>query len=120
MPRALSLAILLLLSSALLGGTCSAPEAVPSEELQKEVAPAFAYSLYCDEKGILVGERSAVLLVYRGEHLERVYADSRAGNPRAQALFGQLENAMRVTGAQLAQQSQGIACQSLPTCVVQW
>jgi hypothetical protein len=120
MPRALSLALLLLLSSALLGGTCSEPEAVPLEELQKDVAPAFAYSLYCDEDGTLVGDRSAVLLVYRAAHLERVYADSRAGHPRAQALFGQLENAVRATGTQLAQQSQGMACHSLPTCVVQW
>jgi len=120
MPRALSLALLVLLSSALLGGTCSESEAVPLEELQRDMAPAFAYSLYCDEGGTLVGERSAVLLVYRAAHLERVYADSRAGNPRAQALFGQLENAMRSTGTQLARQSEGIACHSLPACVVQW
>jgi len=120
MPRALSLALLVLLSSALLGGTCSEPEAVPLEELQRDVAPAFAYALYCDEGGTLVGERSAVLLVYRAEHLERVYADSRAGNPRAQVLFGQLENAMHATGAQLARQSEGVACPSLPACVVQW
>jgi hypothetical protein len=120
MPRALSLALLLLLSSALMGGTCSEPEAVPLEELQRDVAPAFTYSLYCDEEGTLVGERSAVLLVYRAAHLERVYADSRAGNPRAQVLFGQLESALRATGAQLARQSEGVACHSLPACVVQW
>jgi hypothetical protein len=120
MPRALSLALLLLLSSALLGSTCSEPEAVPLGELQKDVAPAFAYALYCDEEGTLVGERSAVLLVYRASHLERVYEDSRAGNPRAQVLFGQLENALRATGTQLAQQSEGMACHSLPACVVQW
>jgi hypothetical protein len=120
MPRALSSVLLLLMSSALLGSTCSESEAVPLEELQKDVAPAFTYALYCDEEGTLVGERSAVLLVYRAEHLERVYADSRAGNPRAQVLFGQLENAMRVTGTQLARQSEGMACHSLPACVVQW
>jgi hypothetical protein len=120
MPRALSLALLLLVSSALLGSTCSEPEAVPLEELQKDVAPAFAYALYCDEEGTLVGERSAVLLVYRASHLERVYEDSRAGNPRAQVLFGQLENALRATGTQLAQQSEGMACHSLPACVVRW
>src|SRR5689334_10955083 len=112
MPRPLSLALLLVLSSALLGGTCSEPKAVPLEELQKDVAPPFAYSLYCDEDGTLVGNRSAVLLTYRAAHLERVYADSLAGNSRAQALFGQLENTMRVTGTQLAKQSQGIACHS--------
>jgi hypothetical protein len=120
MPRPLSLALLLLLSSALVGGTCSEPEAIPLEELQRDTAPSFAYSLYSGEDGTLVGHRSAVLLVYRAEHLERVYADSLAGNPRARVLFGQLENAVRLTGTQLARQSQGIACHSLPACVAQW
>jgi hypothetical protein len=120
MPRPLTLALLLLLSSALLGGTCSEPEAVPLEELQRDVAPSFDYSLYCDEGGTLVGHRSAVLLVYRAGHLERVYADSLSGHRRAQVLFGQLENAVRLTGVQMARQSQGIACHSLPACVVRW
>jgi hypothetical protein len=120
MPRPLSVALLVLLSFALLGGTCSEPEAVPLKELQRDIALSFAYSLYCDEEGTLVGTCSAVLLVYRAAHLERVYADSLAGNSRAQALFGQLESTVRATGTQLARQSQGIACHSLPACVAQW
>jgi hypothetical protein len=120
MPRLCSLVLLALLASMQLGGSCSEPDAIPLEELQKDSTPSFDYALYCDEKGILVGSRSAVLLVYRAEHLERVYADSLAGHSRAQVLFGQLEATVRATGLQLARQSQGIACGSLPACVVQW
>jgi hypothetical protein len=120
MPRLCSWMLLALLASAQLGGSCSEPDAVPLEELQKDILPPFDYALYCDENGTLVGRRSAVFLVYRAEHLERVYADSRAGNSRAQALFGQLEVTLRATGQELARQSLGIACGSLPTCVAQW
>jgi hypothetical protein len=120
MPRLCSLVLLVLLASVQLGGSCSSPDAIPLEELQKDSLPPFDYALYCDEKGTLVGNRSAVLLVYRASHLERVYADSLAGNSRAQALFGQLETTVRATGKQLARQSLGIACGSLPACVVQW
>jgi hypothetical protein len=120
MPRLLPLALLLLLSSSLLGGTCSAPEAVPLEELQKDVTPPFDYSLYCDAHGTLVGERSGVLLSYRAEHLERVYADSLNGNPRAQVLIRQLEDALRAVGLKLAGQARGLVCNSLPACAVQW
>jgi hypothetical protein len=120
MPRLCSWVLLALLASTQLGGSCSEPDAVPLEELQKDIPPPFDYALYCDENGSLVGRRSAVLLVYRAEHLERVYADSRAGNPRAQALFGQLEATLRTTGQELARQSLGMACGSLPACVAQW
>jgi hypothetical protein len=120
MPRLCSWVLLALLASTQLGGSCSEPDAVPLEELQKDIPPLFDYALYCDENGTLVGRRSAVILVYRAEHLERVYADSRAGNSRAQALFGQLEATLRATGQELARQSQGIVCGSLPACVVQW
>jgi hypothetical protein len=120
MPRLCSLVLLALLASIQLGGSCSEPDAIPLEELQKDVAPPFDYALYCDENGTLVGSRSGVLLVYRAAHLERVYADSQAGHSRAQALFRQLEATVRATGLQLARQSQGIACGSLPACVVQW
>jgi hypothetical protein len=120
MLRLCSWVLLALLASTQLGGSCSEPDAVPLEELQKDIPPPFDYALYCDENGILVGRRSAVLLVYRAEHLERVYADSRAGNSRAQELFGQLEATLRATGQELARQSLGIACGSLPACVVQW
>jgi hypothetical protein len=112
--------LLTLLGSMQLGGSCSEPDAIPLEELQKDITPSFDYALYCDENGTLVGNRSAVLLVYRAEHLERVYADSRAGNARAQALVGQLEATLRATGKGLARQSLGIACGSLPACVAQW
>ncbi|WP_224364064.1 hypothetical protein [Hyalangium versicolor] len=120
MPRLCSWVILALLASIQLGGSCSEPDAVPLEELQKDVGPPFDYALYCDENGTLVGNRSAVFLVYRVAHLERVYADSRAGNSRAQALFAQLENTLRTTGQELARKSLGIACGSMPACVVQW
>ncbi|WP_224366363.1 hypothetical protein [Hyalangium versicolor] len=120
MPRLCSWVLLALLAFTQLGGSCSEPDAVPLEELQKDLPPAFDYSLYCDEKGTLVGKRSAVLLVHRAEHLEHVYADSRAGNSRAQALWRQLEDSLRATGQELARQSLGIACGSLPACVVQW
>ncbi|WP_224366368.1 hypothetical protein [Hyalangium versicolor] len=120
MPRLCSWVLLALLAFTQLGGSCSEPDAVPLEELQKDLPPSFDYALYCDEKGTLVGNRSAVLLVHRAEHLEHVYADSRAGNSRAQALLKQLENSLRATGKELARQSLGIACGSLPACVVQW
>ena len=120
MPRLCSWVLLALLAATQLGGSCSEPDAIPLEELQRDIAPPFDYALYCDENGTLVGGRSAVLLVYRAEHLERVYADSRPGNPRAQALFAQLETTLRATGKELARQSQGIACGSLPACVAQW
>src|SRR4051794_38906718 len=105
MPRLLPVALLVLLSASLLGGTCSEPEAVPLEELQRDAAPAFDYALYCDAHGPLMGARSAVLLVYRAAPLERVYSDSLAGNPRAQVLFGQLENGIRLSGVKLADKS---------------
>ncbi|WP_224371479.1 hypothetical protein [Hyalangium versicolor] len=120
MPRLCCWVLLVLLASTQLGGSCSEPDAVPLEELQKDIAPSFDYALYCDERGTLVGKRSAVLLVYRAEHLERVYADSQTGNLRARALFGQLETSLRATGQELARQSLGIVCGSLPACVVQW
>jgi hypothetical protein len=118
MPRLCSWVLLALLASTQLGGSCSEPDAIALEELQKDSTPPFDYALYCDENGTLVGSRSGVLLVYRAAHLERVYADSQAGNARAQALFAQLEATLRVTGQELARQSLGIACGSLPACVV--
>ncbi len=120
MPRLCSLALLILLASTQLGGSCSEPDGVPLEELQRDIAPPFDYALYCEENGTLVGSRSAVLLVYRAAHLERVYADSLAGNSRAQALFAQLEATLRATGKELARKSLGMACSSLPACVAQW
>jgi hypothetical protein len=120
LPRLCSWVLLALLASTQLGGACSEPDAVPLEELRKDVPPPFDYTLYCDESGTLVGRSSAVLLVYRAEHLERVYADSLAGNSRAQALFAQLETTLRATGQELARKSLGIACGSLPACVAQW
>jgi hypothetical protein len=120
MTRFLTLALLLVLSTALLGSDCGAPEAVPLEELRQDVAPPFDYSLYCDARGRLVGERSAVLLVHRSGHLERVYTDSLAGDARAVALFSQLENAVWQSGAVLANEALGFKCTTAPTCMVQW
>ncbi|MFL5343629.1 MAG: hypothetical protein ACJ8AT_02495 [Hyalangium sp.] len=120
MPRFVPLALLLLLSTALLGSDCGEPGAVPLEELRADVAPPFDYSLYCDTAGRLEGERSAVLLVHRSEHLERVYADSLAGDARARALFGQLESAIQQSGSVLAQEALGFKCATAPACTVQW
>lgn len=120
MARFLPLALLLLLSTALLGSDCGEPGAVPLEELRSDVAPVFDYSLYCDTHGTLVGDRSAVLLVHRSEHLERVYADSRAGDARARALFGQLESAVQQSGSVLATEALGFKCATAPACTVQW
>jgi hypothetical protein len=120
MSRFCALATLLVLSTGLLGSDCSEPEAVPLEELRKDVAPAFDYGLYSDDEGQLKGERSAVLLVYRSSHLERVYADAQAGNKRAQALVRQLEATVHATGAKVAAMSEGLACPALPACAVKW
>jgi hypothetical protein len=120
MTRLLALAVLLALSPGLLAARCGDSEAVPLEELRRDVAPAFNYGLYCDETGRLVGERSAVLLVHRSAHLERVYADAGAGDARAQRLVGQLEEAVRRAGKALGDQAQGVVCGTLPSCTVQW
>lgn len=120
MTRLLALVVLLALSPGLVAARCGDPEAVPLEELRRDVAPAFDYSLYCDETGRLVGERSAVLLVHRAEHLERVYADARAGVERAQGLVRQLEEAVWRSGEALGDQAQGVVCGTLPSCTVQW
>ncbi|WP_224367963.1 hypothetical protein [Hyalangium versicolor] len=120
MSRLRLLAVLALLSTTLLGSRCDEHEAVPLEELQRDVPPAFDYALYCDAHGTLVGHRSAVLLVHRAEHLERVYADAQAGDTRAEALFRQLEETLLLTGRDLASEASGITCSSLPACVVQW
>jgi hypothetical protein len=120
MNRSLRLALLLVLSSVLVGSDCGAPDAVPLEELRRDVAPAFDYSLYCDAEGRLVGNRSAVLLVHRSEHLEQVYADSLAGDARAGVLFRQLENAVQQSGLELANEALGFKCATAPACAVQW
>jgi hypothetical protein len=120
MSRSFMLALLLVLSTVLLGSDCSEPEAVPLEELRKDVAPAFDYGLYSDDEGRLKGERSAVFLVYRSSHLERVYADAQSGNQRAQALVRQLEATFHASGVKAAAMSQGLACPALPACAVKW
>ncbi|MDY7230478.1 hypothetical protein [Hyalangium rubrum] len=84
------------------------------------MAPPFDYSLYCDPQGKLVGERSAVLLVYRSSHLERVYADAQLGTARALTLFAQLEHTVQSSGEVLANRASGLVCHSLPACTVKW
>jgi hypothetical protein len=51
MPRLCPWVLLALLASTQLGGSCSEPDAVPLEELQKDIPPPFDYALYCDENG---------------------------------------------------------------------
>lgn len=120
MPRVLALLVLLALSPVLVGGRCGGPEAVSLEALREDVAPAFEYGLYSDKTGRLEGERSAVLLVHRSAHLERVYAEARAGNARARELVRQLEEAVERSGEVLGDQAQGVVCGTLPSCTVQW
>jgi hypothetical protein len=120
MSRALCFVLWALLSTLLMGGSCDEPEAVPLEELRRDAAPAFDYGLYSDAQGKLVGSRSAVLLVHRAGHLERVYEDAQGGDARAKVLFGQLEDTFQRTGNQLAQRASGLVCNSMPACVVAW
>ena len=108
------------LAGALLGSRCGEAEAVPSELWRQDVAPAFDYGLYSDAHGRLQGETSGVLLVHRSEHLERVYADAREGNARAQVLVQQLEQATRAAGEGLAEQALSLGCTAMPTCTVKW
>jgi len=118
MTRLLALAVLLALSPGLVAARCGGPEAVSLEELRQDVAPAFTYGLYCDEAGRLQGERSAVLLVHRSAHLERVYTDDRAGDAQARELVRQLEEAVQRSGEALGDQAQGVVCGTLPSCTV--
>ena len=120
MTRVLALAVVVALSPILVAARCGGPEAVSLEELRGDVAPAFEYGLYCDQTGLLEGERSAVLLVHRSAHLERVYADSSAGDARARELVRQLEEAVQRSGEILGDQAQGMVCGTLPSCTVQW
>uniref|UniRef100_UPI00286BB0DB hypothetical protein n=1 Tax=Archangium sp. TaxID=1872627 RepID=UPI00286BB0DB len=80
----------LVLALAIPGAGCTEDESYvralpPVEE------PPFDYGLYANAQGLLVGEDSAVLLVRRPSHLERVYEDAQRGEPRARVLFRQLE-----------------------------
>ncbi len=120
MPRLARLAVLIVLSLPLMGGSCDDEEAVSIEELRGDVVPAFDYDLYCDAHGKLVGERSAVLLVHRAAHLERVYSDAQAGDARARHLFEQLEDTLQRSGGVLAERATGLVCHSAPACTVQW
>ncbi|WP_224363250.1 hypothetical protein [Hyalangium versicolor] len=120
MPRLLPLALLVVLSTALLGSDCGDAEAVPLEELRADIAPPFDYSLYCDAQGTLVGRKSAVLLVHRTAHLEQVYAASLAGDERAHRLFTQLEDTLRRSGTELADEALGVKCSTAPACALQW
>ncbi|WP_407753501.1 hypothetical protein [Archangium sp.] len=84
--------------------------------------PAFDYGLYCDTRGTLVGEDSAVLLVRRPSHLERVYADARHGEARAREVFRQLEETFVLIGQQAADAATSVRCLALPLrgCVTDW
>ena len=120
MARLLRLALGLALSMALMGSRCGDVEAVPVEALRQDVAPSFDYGLYSDARGRLEGERSAVLLVHRSEHLERVYTDAAAGQARARVLVRQLEEATEAAGVGLADRALSLGCAALPTCTVRW
>ena len=108
------------LAVGLMGSRCGEAEALTPEVLREDVAPPFEYGLYSDAQGRLEGETAGVLLVHRGEHLERVYADAQRGEPRARVLFGQLEQVSEASGEGLADQAMSLACSALPTCTVKW
>lgn len=84
--------------------------------------PAFDYGLYCDARGTLVGEDSAVLLVRRPSHLERVYADARHGEARAREVFRQLDETFGLIGQKAADEATSVRCMALPLhgCVPDW
>jgi hypothetical protein len=84
--------------------------------------PAFDYGLYCDARGQLVGEDSAVLLVRRPSHLERVYADAQRGEARAQALFRELDDTFVASGLYIADEVTSPRCLALPLpgCKPDW
>ncbi len=90
------------------------------EELRRDEVPAFDYGLYCDATGRLEGDRSAVFLVHRSAHLERVYADAQGGDARALEVVRQLEETLRHTGEAIGDQALGVVCGTLPSCTVQW
>src|SRR4051794_22301322 len=120
MPRSFLLTLLVALSVALLGSRCGDYEAVPQEVWRQDVAPPFAYELYSDAQGRLVGETSGVLLAHRSAHLEKVYADARNGDARARVLVRQLEEVAEATGVRLADQALSLGCGALPSCTVRW
>jgi hypothetical protein len=104
-----------------LGMACSEDEPyvrslAPVEE------PSFDYGLYANAQGLLVGEDSAVLLVRRPSHLERVYADAQRGESRAGVLFRQLEDTFVASGLHIADEVTSPRCLALPLpgCKPDW
>lgn len=117
--RLLALPLILLL--AVTGAGCTEDE--PYVRVLPPVdEPPFDYALYCDARGQLVGEDSAVLLVRRPSHLEHVYAETEHGEPRAQALFQQLEDTFRDSGLRIAEEVTSPRCLALPMpgCKPDW
>lgn len=84
--------------------------------------PPFDYDLYCDARGQLVGEDSAVLLVRRPSHLERVYSDAQHGEARARALFREVEDTFISSGLYIADEVTSPRCLALPLpgCKPDW
>uniref|UniRef100_UPI00286B289E hypothetical protein n=1 Tax=Archangium sp. TaxID=1872627 RepID=UPI00286B289E len=67
-------------------------------------------------------EDSAVLLVRRPSHLERVYEDAQRGEPRARVLFRQLEDTFVDSGLHIANEVTSPRCLALPLrgCKPDW
>jgi len=84
--------------------------------------PPFDYGLYANAQGLLVGEDSAVLLVRRPSHLERVYEDAQRGESRARVLFQQLEDTFVASGLHIADEVTSPRCLALPLrgCKPDW
>jgi hypothetical protein len=84
--------------------------------------PPFDYGLYSNAQGLLVGEDSAVLLVRRPSHLERVYEDAQRGETRALVLFHQLEDTFVASGLHIADEVTSPRCLALPLpgCKPDW
>jgi hypothetical protein len=111
----------LVLALAIPGAGCTEDEpyvrALPPVE-----EPPFDYGLYANAQGLLVGEDSAVLLVRRPSHLERVYEDAQRGEWRARVLFQQLEDTFVASGLHIADEVTSPRCLALPPrgCKPDW
>ena len=117
--RLLVLPLVLALSSP---GTACTEDEPYVRTLSPVEEPPFDYGLYANAQGLLVGEDSAVLLVRRPSHLERVYEDAQRGESRARVLFQQLEDTFVASGLHIADEVTSPRCLALPLrgCKPDW
>jgi hypothetical protein len=117
--RLLVLPLVLALSTSGMGCTEDEPYVRTLAPLEE---PPFDYGLYANAQGLMVDEDSAVLLVRRPSHLERVYEDAQRGDSRARVLFQQLEDTFVASGLHIADEVTSPRCIALPLrgCKPDW